>query len=67
MAMKDEDKAELTAIMSAAFVEGLKTFRSETEEEAAKAQQTESEKKNEPSDAGKVGNGFSFRGWLLGE
>jgi len=67
MAMKDEDKAELISVMSAAFVEGLKTFRSETEEAAAKAQQEETEKKNDSGNNGDTKDGFSFRGFILGE
>lgn len=70
MPMKDEEKAELTEIFSQALVNGLKAFRSETEEEEAKAQQEKADKdKGTQNDnaGGTTGNGFSFRGFLLGE
>jgi len=71
MPMKDEEKTELKTLFAEALVDGLETFRSKSEEAAAKAQQEEAEKKkNEPGNDGKgndAGAGFSFRGFLLGE
>jgi hypothetical protein len=69
MPMKDEDKTELKTLFSEAVVDAMETFRSKTEEAAAKAQQEETEKKKNESgnDDKGAGTGFSLRGFLLGE
>ena len=67
MPMKDEEKAELKSVFAEALVDGLETFRSKTEEAAAKAQQEEQGKKNDSGNDDKgSGRKLSFAEWLLG-
>jgi hypothetical protein len=70
MALSDEDKKEMHELFAGAFVEGIKRFRSEAEEEAAKANAGTDESKK--GGAGDSGNGsgkrdFSLSGFILGE
>jgi len=68
MALTDDQKKEMTDLFSSAVADGLKKFRSEVEEERAKANQNPTpQPPKEPTDNDKHGSGFSLAGFILGE
>jgi hypothetical protein len=64
MALSDDDRKEVVAYMAEAVKEGLKAFRSEVEEEKAKAPKVEAPK-DVTNDNGNSGP-FDLAGFILG-
>jgi len=68
LALSEDDRKEMVGLLAEAFSEGIKKFRSDEEEAAAKNDVKNSkEDKAGKSDSGNSGSGFSLAGFLLGE